>query len=592
MFAEILDGINLIWNNKFSDAEAIFSKQKDINPRYALHYAECAFLRSFITADTSDTEMAVARLKATKNLAEAHIKSYERGVPPPGVVVMDRRALANQLLDSRVVFGDSLYMLAVLQLTRDSKLKGAFNLRKSWKVFEESLKTVQDGKGVHDEELVRCLNFGAGFFYFAMSIIPQKFLKLVEFVGFRADRELGLKYIRECHDAGGIRAPFATIVLLFNNLLLPRGLANPAKYLREADALIKESLTRYPEGSLIQVMGSHCARKQCNVDEGIRYMEEAIRNCQNLNAAPLIYKYELANCYTMKLNWAVAASHFEPLVNEEKFQVRSLCALQLATCYHMMGEREKASNLFAKIPTFAKKNSSVDPIVTRQAQRFLANGGWFSAFELLYIRRDLAKMERIAPEALAALEQQASHTNALKPVTIDVNADKGFAAGIAKRFSGFSLGKPKKEEPVDYSIDDRAIYLLIKGSLLKCVEKGDEAIECFREVIRLEPALKEKYYVPYCLFELGESLYHKGSLKEAQEAMKKCNSMSGYDWEDPLKVRLRVTIDQLKRGGVLDEDIEAEEVAGAGPSTPEVIINTTTVTTITEEVDIVEVTAT
>jgi hypothetical protein len=116
-------------------------------------------------------------------------------------------------LDTRVVMGDVLYMLAVLQLTRDSKLKGAFNMRKSWKVFEESLKMVStDKSGIYNEELVRCLNFGAGFFFFAMSIIPQKFLKLIELVGFKADRELGLKYIRECHDAGGVRCPFASIV--------------------------------------------------------------------------------------------------------------------------------------------------------------------------------------------------------------------------------------------------------------------------------------------------------------------------------------------------------------------------------------------
>jgi len=403
-----------------------------------------------------------------------------------------------------------------------------------------------------------------------MSIIPQKFLKLVELVGFRADRDLGLKYIRECHDSGGIRAPFATIVLLFNNLLLPRGLANPAKYLREADSLIKESLSKYPEGSLIQVMGSHCARKQCNIDEGIRFMEDAIQNCQSLNASPLIYKYELANCFTMKLNWAEAAKHFEPLVEEEKFQVRALCALQLATCYQMMGERDKANAMFSRIQSLTKKNSSVDPIVARQAARFAANGGWFSAFELLYIRRDLAKMERYVPEVLQLLEKQAANTNALKPVTVEISpAKKGFA-GFANKFSAMSIGKPKKEEPVDHSFDDRAIYLLIKGSMLKSAEKADEAIECFREVIRLEPILREKYYVPYCLFELGESLYHKGQLKEAQEVMKKSNSFSGYDWEDVLKVRLRVTIDQLKKGGALDLDEDEDEVAGAGPSVPEV----------------------
>jgi len=218
------------------------------------------------------------------------------------------------------------------------------------------------------------------------------------------------------------------------------------------------------------------------------------------------------------------------------------------------------------------KRILVDPIVGRQGLRFASNGGWFSAFELLYIRRDLAKMEKLVPELLELLEKQAANTNALKPVTADPNSKKGFA-GFANKFSSISIGKSKKEE-VDYSVDDRAIYLLIKGALLKSATKNIEAIECFREVIRLDPLIREKYYVPYTLFELGESLYHQGDLKGAQEAMKKCSGISGYDWEDPLKVRLRVTIDQLKKGGVMDADPEDEEVAGAGPCSPELAADT------------------
>lgn len=560
MFGNVREGIQHIWNNKFDEAEAVFAPKKDTSPRNALHYAEVAFLRSFITADTSDTEMAVSRLKDAKKISDEHLKHYEKGVAPPNVTAADKTELANLGLDCRVILGDTLYMLAVLQLMRDSKLKGAFNLRKSWKVFEESLKMIK-GATIYDEELIRCLNFGAGFFFFAMSIIPQKFLKLVEFVGFKADRELGLKYIHDCHDAGGIRAPFATIVLLFNNLLLPRGLANPTKYLREADSLIQESIVNYPQGSLFQVMASHCSRKQCNIDEGINFMLVAIDNCKQLNASPLIYKYELANCYAMKLNWPQAVTEFLPLAENEKFQVRALCALQLASCYLMTGDRDKATALFTAMPTYCKKNATVDPIVIRQAARYLSNGGWFSALELLYIRRDLAKMEKEVPQLLELIEQLAANTNAQKPITDIAPPKKGFA-GFANKFSGLSMGGKSKSEVVDHSIDDRAAYLLLKGSILKSANRNEESIEMFRELIRMEHVIKEKYYVAYCLFELGESVYHQGNLKEAQDLMKKCNGMSGYDWEDPLKVRLRVTIDQLKRGGA---DISEEE-EGAEPS--------------------------
>lgn len=581
MYAEVVDGINLIWDNKFTEAEKLFQAKSLAHPRHALHFAEVAFLRSFITADSRDTETAVERLKAAKRLAETHQKLLEKGLVPldahaktHGCPVdkehnaspcTDKAAVANMHLDTRVVMGDVLYMLAVLQLTRDSKLKGAFNMRKSWKVFEESLKMVSREPNVYDPELVRCLNFGAGFFFFAMSIIPQKFLKLIELVGFKADRDLGLKYIRECHDAGGVRCPFASIVLLFNNLLLPRGLANPAKYLREADVLIQQSLAKYPNGSLFQVMGSHCARKQCNVDEGIKYMEAAIENCKSLGVSPLIYKYELANCYCMKMKWDVAASHFEPLVEADNFQVRALCALQLAGCYFMMGDRAKAQALFVKVPSFAKKNSSVDPIVADQAKRFHAAGGHFAALELLYIRRDLAKMEKETPELLQTLEKLAGEVGATTPIAAEAKKD-GISLFSSKLKSLSLRDKPK--EAADYTADNRASYLMLKGSMLKTLNKNDEAIACFKEAIQLENSLKEKYYVPYSLYELAECLYHRNSLKEAQEMIKRCNNASGYSWEDPLKVRLRVTMDQLKHGGVLADDEPVHSVAVAESPTP------------------------
>jgi len=382
-------------------------------------------------------------------------------------------------------------------------------------------------------------------------------LKLIELVGFKADRDLGLKYIRDCYDSGGVRCPFASIVLLFNNLILPRGLANPAKYLKEADSLVQQSLTKYPNGSLFQVMGSHCARKQCNVDEGIRFMKDAIENCKSLGAAPLIYKYELANCFCMKLKWDVAAAEFEPLVDTEKFQVRALCALQLAGCYFMAGQRDKAAAMFQKVPTIIKKNSSVDPIVAQQAQRYIASGGQFAAFELLYIRRDLAKMEKDMPQLLELLEKLAAEVGATNPISAEALAKgNGF---LSSKFKSLSIGK--NTEVVDYSADHRAAYLTLKGAMLRTLNKSNEAIACFKEVIQLDNLLKEKYYVAYCYFELAESLYHNNQLKEAQEAIKKCNNLSGYAWEDPLKVRLRVTMDQLKNG-VLDDKDESQSITG------------------------------
>jgi len=217
----------------------------------------------------------------------------------------------------------------------------------------------------------------------------------------------------------------------------------------------------------------------------------------------------------------------------------------------MAGQRDRALALFQRVPSLIKKNSSVDPIVAAQAQRYHASGAHFAAFELLYIRRDLAKMEKEMPSLLAALEQIANEVGASKPLSHETLA-KGSTGFLSSKFRSLNIGN-SKPEAVDYSADNRAAYLMIRGAMLRTLNKSDEAIVCFKEVISLDNVLREKYFVPYCYFELAESLYHNNQLKEAQEAIKKCNNASGYAWEDPLKVRLRVTMDQLKHGGVLDD---------------------------------------
>lgn len=48
-------------------------------------------------------------------------------------------------------------------------------------VFEGTEKLLKSGEA--NEELKQCVHFGAGMFYWAVSIIPKKLLRLVELAG-------------------------------------------------------------------------------------------------------------------------------------------------------------------------------------------------------------------------------------------------------------------------------------------------------------------------------------------------------------------------------------------------------------------------
>lgn len=49
MYSEVVDGINLIWDNKFEEAEKLFSVKSATYPRHALHHAEVLQPSTFTT---------------------------------------------------------------------------------------------------------------------------------------------------------------------------------------------------------------------------------------------------------------------------------------------------------------------------------------------------------------------------------------------------------------------------------------------------------------------------------------------------------------------------------------------------------------
>jgi hypothetical protein len=51
-------------------------------------------------------------------------------------------------------------------------------------------------------------------------------------------------------------------------------------------------------------------------------MEVALDNSKHFKQPPLIYRYELANCYCINLQWEKAIENYLPLIDAPKFQVR------------------------------------------------------------------------------------------------------------------------------------------------------------------------------------------------------------------------------------------------------------------------------
>ena len=480
--------------------------------------------------------------------------------------------ILNLLLDARLVVCDALIFSAVTLLLNGSYVKGIMQLHKSYKLSEETVKRFGPHKARLHPELVHGMNFDVGFFLFALSIIPTKYLKFVQLAGFRADREEGLRLIREVYAASKLRRCFAMLLLLYNDVLVPRGISDVSTALEEATGICAQATAQYPTGSVWRVMAAQTAKKRLDLEAAKEHFKVCLEVSAVLGKVPTLLAYEYASLHAMTLDYDRAVQLLEPILKEPPFKMYTTAAAQLSGCYVLRGERERAVAIWKDIAArFAKSSSATDLAIVKLFNSYTAGaGGHFVFFEILYFRRDLPKMASLGSRLLDALNTAAQNakiidvTGAFVPPSSSSpspppqqqqpsqpSSSKGFSfKGLVKSIGKSSSSSSPSSDSADYTEDNRAVYLLMKAVILKAIRAVDdaEAVGILEGIAKMGPAtLRLRWQRPYALYELCESYSKAGLLDKAAEALKKCIELKDYPWEDPLKVRIRVTTEQLNK---------------------------------------------
>lgn len=136
----------------------------------------------------------------------------------------------------QIIIGDCLLYQAVLTFINQdipSYIKGGWLLRKAWKCFEKSYKEISTICSLYKQEngstnsnssemseevsfrLLGAVSFGYGVFQLVISMVPPKVLKLIEFLGFEGDRDVGLQALHTSSNSRDMRAPLATYVYMY-----------------------------------------------------------------------------------------------------------------------------------------------------------------------------------------------------------------------------------------------------------------------------------------------------------------------------------------------------------------------------------------
>ncbi|XP_046440648.1 tetratricopeptide repeat protein 39B-like [Daphnia pulex] len=535
------EALDLFFDNKLTEAKAIMEPWSETSYYHALGNSVLAFLQAILTFEQRDIGVALDLVKQSIEISNQYrrkttlTESFGRILKRT-----DYNLYTEEQIHAELCFAESMLLKAVLTFTEDETLmsfvKGGLKIRSCYQSYKECWnmlnhrKWTDDHYKVHFESGVR---LGAGSFNLMISLLPQRVLKLLEFIGFSGSRSVGLSELEKGYELQtSIRRVLCAIVLLGYHLIVVYVLSNGEGNLVQANAILEEQLKLKPNGVWFLFFKGRYELVQAHVDDAIVWYE---RSWHSQNSFPQFHHlcfWELMWAHSMKMNWKSAGQYARRLFEESRWSKCIYAYVQAAfLCMDKEdgnlsdAEHSRLISLMREVPSYkqriAGKSLPAEKFVIRKSARFFAQGDRLrlAALELLYVWNILKIIgkERVLIQPCYRL--------------------------IERTIKDLEARKQDK-----YYSDDLALALLLKGCCLRSMNSPLQAEECFLQVSRMEKMLQDDtYLIPYSVAELG-FLYHSQDKNEQAilwlEAAK--NNYKGYSLESRLHFRIHAALSQLK----------------------------------------------
>ncbi|KAL7988673.1 hypothetical protein Chor_007592, partial [Crotalus horridus] len=481
--------INLFLNNKFSESLELLRPWSKDSMYHALGFSTILVFQATMTFEQQDIQMGLSTLKEALQTCQKYSSDGE--------------------MHAELCYAECLLQKAVLTFIQDenmiSFIKGGLKIRTSYQIYKECLQVLQMAQSskIRNEifhQFEGGVQLGIGAFNLMLSLLPGRILRLLEFIGFSGNRELGLHQLREGASGPTLRAVVSTFILLLYHCFVSLILATPVAMftpsilredvdisigtgetnLVEAETLLQPFLQKFPKGALVLFYDA-----RINILKG------------NFEKAEAIYVFQKAAILCM-LPDADVKTTGEDIV---------------ALFRQVEGLKQRIAGKSLPTEKFAVRKSrryGTSPPVKLIVPALEMMYVW-SGFSILGKRADFTENMLVTIEKEETLLKNETHHN-------------------------------------EYYMDDVCLLQLLKGMCLKHLGRLLQAELCFSQVIQSEKQLKyDTYLAPYSMYELG-LLYkqqdERGKAIRCIEAAK--NNYKDYSMESRLHFRIHAALNNMK----------------------------------------------
>ncbi|KAK1806082.1 hypothetical protein P4O66_013133 [Electrophorus voltai] len=548
-------GINMLLNNGFKESDELFRRYRTQSPLMSFGASFVSFLNAMMTFEEEKMQMACDDLRATEKLCESDNAGVIETIRNKIKKSMDTQKSGMTVVDQlqrQIIVADCQVYLAVLSFVKQelsAYIKGGWILRKAWKMYNKCYSDIsqlqeacrrrsssqqgalasdqanhntpvaESSGGVTEEALGRLkgsVSFGYGLFHLCISMVPPHLLKIVNLLGFPGDRHQGLASLAYASESKDMKAPLATLALLWYHTVVQPFFAldgsDSRAGLLEAKAILQKKAMTYPNSSLFIFFRGRVQRLECQINSALASFHDALEFASDQREIQHVCLYEIGWCSMIEMNFEDAYKAFERLKNESRWS-QCYYAYLTGVCQGASGDLEGAKAIFRDAQRlFKRKNNQIEQFAFRRAERL----------------RKLSPTQELC--ILGAVE----------------------VLYLWKALPNCSSSKLQLMSQVLQGLDDpccQGLKHLLLGAIKKCLGNIKDAIQCYQMAARDELGRQNNSYVqPYSYYELGcVLLANPETLSKGRSLLLQAKeNYAGYDFENRLHVRIHSALASIR----------------------------------------------
>uniref|UniRef100_A0A7N5ZU35 Tetratricopeptide repeat protein 39B n=1 Tax=Anabas testudineus TaxID=64144 RepID=A0A7N5ZU35_ANATE len=517
--------LNLVLNNKFSEALDLLRPWWRDSMYHALGYSSILVMQATMTFEHRDIQTAMATIKEALQTCQRFRKRNSMVGSLSGLISKQSN-LQEDEMHAEICYAECLLQKATLTFVQDenmiSFIKGGIKIRTSYQIYKDCqnvLNVPQDLAGQSDSfrQFEGGVKLGIGSFNLMLSLLPQRILRLLEFIGFSGNRGFGLSQLREGASSHSLRSILCALTLLFYHTYVSLILGTGEGNLVEAEALLEPYQHKYPKVS----------HSQSQLHRYVIY-EECISSQQEWKQIHHLCYWELMWTHSYQQEWQQAYRYADLLCKESRWS-KAIYVYQKAAILSMMSQDEVKKTgediveLFRQVEglkqRLAGKSIPTEKFAVRKSRRYKAANPIplvIPALEMMYVWN-----------GFTIVGKRADSTEALL-ITLEAAEEQ--------------------LHPSEFHPDDSCLVQMLKGLCLKHLGRLLQAELCFTQVLSSEGRIRyDHYLIPFTLYELGLLYKQQGDFTKATTYIENAKTnYKDYSMESRLHFRIHAALNSLK----------------------------------------------